>query len=221
MAEPTGRLGRRRLLVAGGALLLGSWWRAWPAWAQPATVVPRSAWGGDLPPDRATRARGGRRRALPARPPHRILQQLRPGRDRDQLRGFYAFHTGDRGWPDVAYNFFVDRYGVVYEGRTGSLDAPIKGDATGGSQGFALLCCFVGDHTTEPPTAEAQTSMVALLAALADRYAIPTAPGTTTTFISRGSNRWPAGTEVTAATISGHRDMSQTELPRRRRPTPS
>ena len=63
--------------------------------------------------------------------------------------------------------------------------------------------------------------MVALLAALADRYAIPTAPGTTTTFVSRGSNRWPAGTEVTAATISGHRDMSQTQLPRRRRPTPS
>jgi len=131
----------------------------------------------------------------------------------DQMRGFYGYHTGDKGWPDVAYNFFVDRFGVVYEARTGSLEAPIKGDATGGSQGFALLCCFVGDLTTTAPTLPATTSMVKLLAWLADEYAIDTSPGATTTFVSRGSNRHPAGTTVTAATISGHRDMSQTTCP--------
>ena len=130
------------------------------------------------------------------------------------LRGFYRFHTGpDKKWPDVAYNFFVDRYGTVWEGRTGSLTGPVMPDATGSSQGFAQLCCFIGNHQAEAPTPEARTSMTALLAALADIYAIETAPGATTTFVSRGSNRWPVGTTVTTTTIAGHRDMSLTVCP--------
>jgi hypothetical protein len=130
------------------------------------------------------------------------------------LRGFHSFHTGaDKGWPDVAYNFFVDRYGTVWEGRTGSLAGPVKPDATGGSQGFSQICCFVGDHTTEPPTPEAQRAMTLLLAGLAERYGFDPAPGATTTFASRGSNKWPAGTSITTATIAGHRDMSLTTCP--------
>lgn len=130
------------------------------------------------------------------------------------IRGFFAMHTGpSKNWPDVAYNFFVDRYGTVWEGRSGSLSGPVQPDATGGSQGFAQLCCFIGDHQAEPPTEESRRSMVALLAALADVYGIDTTAGATAAFVSRGSNRWPAGTPVTAATISGHRDMSLTACP--------
>jgi hypothetical protein len=137
-----------------------------------------------------------------------------PGDVPGLLRGFYSHHTGPgKNWPDVAYNFLVDRYGTAWEGRTGSLTGPVMPDATGGSQGFAQLCCFVGDHQVEAPTPEAQSSMTALLAALADAHAIETAPGATTTFVSRGSNRWPAGTVVTATTIAGHRDMSLTACP--------
>jgi hypothetical protein len=131
-----------------------------------------------------------------------------------QIRGFYSLHTGSaRNWPDVAYNFFVDRFGVIWEGRAGSLVGPVKPDATGGSQGFAQLCCFIGDHQVEPPTPEARSSMTALLAALANVYAIDTTPGATTSFLSRGSNKWPAGKTVTTATIAGHRDMSLTACP--------
>ncbi|MGY2126966.1 peptidoglycan recognition protein family protein [Blastococcus sp. SYSU DS0617] len=130
------------------------------------------------------------------------------------LRGFHAFHTGpEKGWPDVAYNFFVDRFGVVWEGRAGSLDGPVLPDATGGSQGFSQIACFIGDHSTEAPTPEAQRSMTLLLAALAGRYGIDPRPGATAGFVSRGSNKWPAGAPVTAATISGHRDMSLTSCP--------
>jgi hypothetical protein len=131
-----------------------------------------------------------------------------------QIRGFHAFHTGpEKGWPDVAYNFFVDRYGLVWEGRAGSSAGPVKPDATGGSQGFAQICCFIGEHTAEAPTQEAQRSMILLLAGLAERYAIDPAPGATTTFVSRGSNRWPSGAPVTTPTIAGHRDMSMTTCP--------
>ena len=131
----------------------------------------------------------------------------------EQLRSFYGYHVGPKGWPDIAYNFLVDAYGGVWEGRAGSLHSPVKGDATGGSQGFSQLACFIGDHQTVPPTAAAQASMVQLLAHLAKTYGISTAPGATTTFVSRGSNRWPAGKTVIARTISGHREMSETACP--------
>ncbi|MGH2689561.1 MAG: peptidoglycan recognition protein family protein, partial [Actinomycetota bacterium] len=90
---------------------------------------------------------------------------------------------------------------------------PVMGDATGGSQGFAQLCCFVGDHRQVAATEAAQAGMIALLGWLADRYRVATDPGSTTTFTSRGSNRWRAGTLVTAPTIAGHRDMSRTTCP--------
>jgi hypothetical protein len=130
------------------------------------------------------------------------------------IRGFHSFHTGpEKGWPDVAYNFFVDRYGTVWEGRAGSLAGPVMPDATGGSQGFSQIACFIGDHTSEPPTPEAQQAMTSLLAGLAETYGIDPTPGATTTFESRGSNKWPAGTPVTTTTIAGHRDMSLTSCP--------
>ena len=88
------------------------------------------------------------------------------------LRGVYAFHTGpDRRWPDICYNFFVDPAGVVWEGRTGSLDGPVMADATGGSQGFAQLVCLIGDFTDTMPTAAALESLIGVLAWLADRGA--------------------------------------------------
>jgi hypothetical protein len=135
-----------------------------------------------------------------------------PGDVVDLLRAFHAMHTGpERGWPDVAYNFFVDRYGAVWEGRFGSLAGPVRPDTTGGSQGFAQTCCFVGDHTVDPPTPDARRAMTLLLAGLAQRYGVRA--GGTATFVSRGSNRWPAGATVTTPTIAGHRDMSLTSCP--------
>lgn len=131
-----------------------------------------------------------------------------------QIRGFYDFHTGpEKLWPDVAYNFFVDRFGGIWEARQGSLDGPVRGDATGGSQGFGLLCSLIGNNLEAPMTAEQQESLVKLLAWLGESYGIDTSPGATVSFVSRGSSRWDEGVEVTAATISGHRDMSTTTCP--------
>ena len=131
-----------------------------------------------------------------------------------ELRDFYRFHTGpERGWPDIAYNFLVDRHGGVWEGRAGSAGGPVQASATGGSQGFAQLACFIGDFTTRSPTPAARASMLSLLAWLADRDDVDTAPGATASFVSRGSNRHPAGRAVTTPTISAHRDMSLTSCP--------
>ena len=175
-------------------------------------VIPRAAWGSDLPPAGP----------VPAEPDVRYLlvhHSVDPGNDYSAadvpgiLRGFVRFHTSGRGWPDLAYNFLVDRFGGVWEGRTGSLAGPVEGSATGGNQGFDQLCCFIGNHQAGQPTPEAFTAMGRLLGALAARYRISLAGGATATFVSRGSNRHPAGTTVTTPTIAGHRDMSRTQCP--------
>ena len=130
------------------------------------------------------------------------------------LRSFRSYHTsGRKGWPDVAYNFFVDRFGGVWEGRTGSLAGPVVGSATGGNQGYSQLVCFVGDHHKVPPSDEALVSLTRLLAALGDHYVLPTEAEVTSEFVSLGSTRWPAGTTVRTRTIEGHRAMSLTTCP--------
>jgi hypothetical protein len=129
------------------------------------------------------------------------------------LRSFYDFHTSQRGWNDIAYNFLVDAEGGIWEGRAGSLQGPVAGDATGGNQGFTQLVCVIGDYSTRQPTPASMTSLVELLAWLAERYEISTTAGSQASFASRGSNRHPAGTEVTTPTITGHRTMSLTTCP--------
>ena len=98
-------------------------------------------------------------------------------------------------------------------GRAGALAGPVRADATGGSQGFAQLVCLIGDFTDTDPTPAMLDSLVKVLAWLANRYGIDTSPGASTSFVSRGSQRWPVGTSVTTHTIAGHRDMSYTECP--------
>lgn len=202
--------------MAGAAVpLLLRMARAAPAAALDGVdVLARSTWGADLPPKGplSEEAPGDVRFLLVH---HTASSNAYAQADVPRLlRSIYEFHTGSaKGWPDIAYNFLVDRFGRVWEGRTGSLQGPVKPDATGGSQGFTQLGCFLGDHTSEPPTAAAQVAMGRLLAALAARYGIDLTDGATATFVSRGSNRHPAGTVVTTPTISGHRDMSLTTCP--------
>ena len=175
------------------------------------SINPRSAWGGDLPPKGPLE---------PERDVKFLLVHHTAGANgypadavRSTLRGIYSYHTGPKGWKDVAYNFFVDAHGGIWEGRKGSLDGPVRGDATGGSQGFAQLCCFLGDHQVTPPSAAAQAAMTDLLAWLAGRDGIDLRSGATVSFTSRGSNLHPVGSRVTTPTIAAHRDMSKTTCP--------
>ncbi len=175
-------------------------------------IWPRAAWGADLLPVGPIITPEDVRFLLV----HHTASSNKPdkGGTPTTLRKTFAFQTGKgKGWPDVCYEFFVDRDGVVWEGRTGALDGPVVADATGGSQGFAQLVCLIGDFTKVLPTAAQQVGLVRTLAWLADRYAIPTNPGATASFVSRGSNRFKKGANVTVKTISGHRDTSKTACP--------
>jgi hypothetical protein len=131
----------------------------------------------------------------------------------DIIHGVYNSQTTEKGWPDTCYNFLIDRFGGVWEGRAGSLDGSVTVDATGGSQGFAQLICLIGDFTSVMPSDEMLASLQKTLAWMAGRFKISTDPAARVTFTSRGSNRWPVGTQITTGTIVGHREMSATACP--------
>jgi hypothetical protein len=215
--EPV-RLSRRRaLLLAVGTALAG----ALPASrvrGQTVTLVdgleihPRDVWGASLPP-------------LPGLQPEPEVQfllvhhtagttQYAQSDVASQIQQVYRYHTGpEKGWPDVCYNFFIDRYGGLWEGRAGSLAGPVMADATGGSQGFAQLVCLLGNFHESAPSPAMIDTLVRFLAWAGLRYGLDTSVGATTRFVSRGSNRWPAGQLVTTRVVSGHRDVSQTVCP--------
>lgn len=225
----SGRVDRRAFLAGGAAAVACSTLARPPAagaatWQAPApvpaevapglAVLRRESWGPDLPApaDLPTEAPGD----VQVLVVHHSASAngYDEGAVAGKIRQFHALHTGgERGWRDVAYNFFVDRFGRVWEGRRGSLDRPVIGDATGGNQGFSQLVCLIGDHVSDEPSPQAVDALSRVLAWLARREGVDVTPGAVTSFTSRGSNRWPAGATVQTTTIAGHRDMSRTACP--------
>ena len=177
-----------------------------------ATLHPRGDWGSSLPAKGAMAVEPDVRALLV----HHTVTPNTYAADRvpAMLGSMYAFHTGkEKAWADVAYSFFVDRFGGIWEGRTGSATAAVEGSATGGNQGSTRLCSLVGDFTTVVPPTAMVDSLSRLLAALADIHSIDTAPTATATFVSRGSNRWKKGATIQIPTITGHRRTSMTTCP--------
>lgn len=200
----------RRQLIGGfaGLTALGP---RWPMPASGLTIQPRSSWGSDRPPKGPLHPEDVRFLIVH----HSASRNGHTSADVPEiLRGWFDYHTGPaKGWNDVAYNFVIDSEGAIWEARQGSLDGPVAGDATGGNQGFSQLVCVIGDYDTAQPTPASLSSLVVLLAWLADRYGVSTTPESTVTFTSEGSNKWPSGTSVTTRTITGHRTMSKTSCP--------
>jgi hypothetical protein len=128
------------------------------------------------------------------------------------VRGLYSYYVNTLHYADMGYNFLVDKYGTIYEGRAGSITKPVRSAATGGFNTDTLSIVAMGNFQTAPAT-DALVSGIAKVAAyrLSRYYRDPF--GRKTLKAEVGSSRYSAGRRVRFKVISGHRDSNYTACP--------
>ena len=107
------------------------------------------------------------------------------------MRGIEVYHVKGNGWNDIGYNFLVDKYGQVFEGRYGGIDKNVIGAHAEGFNTGSIGVALLGTYGTAAPTAAAQTALANLLAWRLDLAHVD--PLSTLTWISGGNARFPAG----------------------------
>ena len=80
------------------------------------------------------------------------------------MRGIEVYHVKSNGWNDIGYNFLVDRYGTVYEGRFGGIDRNVIGAYARGFNTGSIGVAVIGTFSTSAIPAAAETSLEKLLA---------------------------------------------------------
>ena len=127
------------------------------------------------------------------------------------VRAIQLYHVKGNGWNDIGYNFLVDKYGQVFEGRIGGIARNVVGaHAEGfnyGSTGVAVL----GNYGSTSITPAAQSALVKLLAWRLDVAHVD--PLSLVNWSSGGNPKYPLGTHLRLRAISGHRDTGFTSCP--------
>ncbi|MGH2711431.1 MAG: peptidoglycan recognition protein family protein [Actinomycetota bacterium] len=215
-AEPT-------LLERAGDLLAAAWgmttgpFRAAEAEAmtlQP-PIVTRSLWGADE----------SMRRCGPDYAPamkmayvhHTVNSNDYTAEEADDLiRGIYAYHVKGRKYCDIAYNFLIDRFGRIYEGRYGGIDQPVIGAHAAGFNTGSAGVAALGTFTSKGPPRKVVSAYKRLLAWRLDVAHVR--PAGSTTMVSGGgpTQKFDKGESVTLPVISGHLDTGLTSCPGRR-----
>ena len=129
------------------------------------------------------------------------------------IRGYLAFHTQNRGWCDLGYNFLVDKYGTMYEGRAGSLDKAVTGAHASGFNSWTIGISVLGTYSSAAPSSAAQTSVKRLVAWKAGQYGFNPTGKMTLTSGGGGTSKYALGKKVSLNVVAGHRDTSYTECP--------
>ncbi|MGZ8704121.1 MAG: SpoIID/LytB domain-containing protein [Aeromicrobium sp.] len=118
------------------------------------------------------------------------------------VRATQSYHVKSRGWCDIGYNFLVDKYGQIFEGRKGGIDKPVRAAHSGNGKvneetmGVSLM----GTFSSVSPTSAMKTAVVQLVSWRFSGYSVP-AKGT----YSLGG--------VSLNRIAGHRNVVSTECP--------
>ena len=127
------------------------------------------------------------------------------------VRAIQLYHVKGNGWNDVGYNFLVDRFGTVFEGRYGGVDRNVVGAHAEGFNTGSVGVAVLGEYSSLAVAQKARDSLARLLAWRLDVAHVD--PATTLSFISGGNARFPAGLPVFLRAVSGHRDTGFTDCP--------
>ena len=207
-ASPAARVaaGVRRLAASAADATLGPVVSAAPA--QPA-IVSRAAWGADESLRKAAPDYAAVRMAFIH---HTAGGNTYTRAQAPQLvQGIYAYHTQGLGWNDIGYNFLIDRFGTVYEGRYGGVSRGVVGAQVYGFNTGSSGVSVLGAYTSETPSAAALSSLDELLAWKLSLSGSD--PGGTAEMTCGATEKYAMGSLVRLPVIAGHRDANYTECP--------
>jgi len=221
----------RRSLLAGaaGAAVagaLGSSVRA-PAAAAALSVLPQTLPAGPGQPPIVAREAWAQGRCPPRVAPEYGAVQMafvhhtenpngyQAGEVAGMLRAIYQFHRYGRGWNDIGYNFVVDRFGRIFEGRAGGIDEAIIGAQAGGYNHCSTGVAVLGEYGATQISPAARAALAQLLAWKLSLHGIPVAGRVTVRVNPAGAvySRFPAGAHVSLPRVAGHRDGDSTTCP--------
>ena len=127
------------------------------------------------------------------------------------VRGIELYHVKANGWNDIGYNFLVDRYGQVFEGRGGGMHAQRHRCARRGVQHRFRRHRRHRHVFGKPPTRAAEDALGKLLAWRLDVGHVD--PASSAMITSGGNAKLRAGSGAYLRAISGHRDAGFTACP--------
>jgi hypothetical protein len=177
----------------------------------PPTIIPRAAWGAAAVPPRAAPDYGVVQMAFVH---HTVTaNDYTPDQSASMVLAIAKYHRDTNGWNDIGYNFLVDQYGQVFEGRAGGIDQAVIGAHAQGYNSQSTGVAVLGTFTAVPIPEAAMASIAQLLGWKLTLHGVPCEGGLT--IISGGGslNRYSSGTPVAMQRIAGHRDGDSTECP--------
>ncbi len=181
------------------------------------TIITRAQWGADESRRSASPKYSGTIKAAFVH--HTVSKNnYSPEQAAQQVRNLYQWFTGGLKYSDMAYNFLIDRFGRLYEGRAGGLDKPVVGGHTAGFNQDTFAVSAVGDFRTFRPNATEQAaineSIASLLAwKLSLYHRDPSGSATLTSDSSAGTSKYSPGQQATALAVGGHGDIGSTSCP--------
>ncbi|WP_432502355.1 N-acetylmuramoyl-L-alanine amidase [Kineococcus arenarius] len=176
------------------------------------TIRTRAAWGADETLRKSSASYSGTLKAAVVHhtaDPGSYTQAQVPA----VIRGMYRYHTVTLGWADLGYNFVVDRFGGIWEGRAGGTTRPVVGAHAGGFNVDTFGVSMMGDYTSVAPSAACLESVAQVIAWKFSLHGIDPAGTTRLTSAGGGTARYAKGTTVTLRTVSAHRDVGYTACP--------
>lgn len=135
-----------------------------------------------------------------------------------QVRNLYNWFTKGLKYSDMAYNFLVDRYGRLYEGRGGGIDKAVVGGHTAGFNNETFAVSAVGNFQklkpSDPEMAAIIDSVSSLLAwKLSMNHRDPNGTTTLVSDSAAGTSKYKPGQTATALVVGGHGDIGSTTCP--------